>query len=38
MLKTLYDRASDEVRVAFDIQPDYRFTIRGALFEGRRAG
>lgn len=35
MLKRMYDTASEDVRGAFDIQPDYTFTIQGALFEGR---
>jgi ubiquinone/menaquinone biosynthesis C-methylase UbiE len=36
MLKRLYDTASEEVRGEFAIQPDYSFSIPGALFEGRR--
>jgi len=36
MLKRLYDTASEDVRRTFRIQPDYTFTIPGALFEGRR--
>jgi ubiquinone/menaquinone biosynthesis C-methylase UbiE len=36
MLKRMYDAASEDVRQAFAIQPDYTFTIQGALFEGRR--
>ena len=36
MLRRMYDTASDDVRRAFDIQPDYTFTIQGALFEGQK--
>jgi ubiquinone/menaquinone biosynthesis C-methylase UbiE len=37
MLRRMYDTASADVRQAFDIQPDYTFTIQGALFEGKRS-
>jgi ubiquinone/menaquinone biosynthesis C-methylase UbiE len=37
MLRRMYDTASEDVRQAFDIQPDYTFTIQGALFEGKRS-
>jgi ubiquinone/menaquinone biosynthesis C-methylase UbiE len=37
MLRRMYDTASEDVRRAFDIQPDYTFTIPGALFEGKKA-
>ncbi len=37
MLRQMYDTASEDVRAAFDIQPDYTFTIRAALFEGKRS-
>jgi ubiquinone/menaquinone biosynthesis C-methylase UbiE len=36
MLKTLFDGASSEVRAAMQLQPDYTFSIPGALFVGRR--
>jgi SAM-dependent methyltransferase len=36
MLKTLFDGAPHEVREAMDIQPDYTFTIPGALFLARK--
>lgn len=35
MLRSLYDNASEDVRHAFAIQPDYTFSIPGALFEGK---
>jgi SAM-dependent methyltransferase len=38
MLRRMYDTASEDVRGAFDIQPDYRFTIQAALFEGKKSG
>jgi SAM-dependent methyltransferase len=37
MLRSMYDTASEDVRRAFAIQPDYTFTIQGALFEGKRS-
>jgi ubiquinone/menaquinone biosynthesis C-methylase UbiE len=36
-LRRMYDTASEDVRQAFAIQPDYTFTIQGALFEGKRS-
>lgn len=35
MLKTLFSIAPGEVRAAFDVQPDYTFTIDGALIVAR---
>ncbi|HLV34308.1 MAG TPA: methyltransferase domain-containing protein [Spirillospora sp.] len=35
MLKVLYDGASSEIRAAMQIQPDYTFSIPGALFVGK---
>lgn len=35
MLRVLYDGAPDSVREAFKIEPDYTFTIPGALIRGR---
>jgi hypothetical protein len=32
MLRTLFDGVSDEVRAAMAVQPDYTFSIPGALF------
>jgi SAM-dependent methyltransferase len=36
IIKTLFDGAPSEVRVAMDVQPNYHFQIPGALFRGRR--
>jgi SAM-dependent methyltransferase len=36
MLRTLLDGASSEIRAAMHIQPDYTFSIPGALFVGHR--
>ena len=36
MLKVLFDGASSETRAAMQIQPDYTFSIPGALFVGKR--
>jgi SAM-dependent methyltransferase len=36
LLKALFDGASSEIRAAMRIQPDYTFSIPGALFVGRR--
>lgn len=36
MLKALFDGASEEIRHTFAIQPDYDFTIGGALLVGHR--
>ena len=35
-LKALYNGAPAEIRTAFEIQPDYTFSIPGALFVGRK--
>lgn len=35
-LRALFDGAPGEIRTAFDIQPDYTFSIPGALFVGRQ--
>ncbi|MBC7869458.1 MAG: methyltransferase domain-containing protein, partial [Chitinophagaceae bacterium] len=36
MLKTLFDGAPAEIRVAMDVQPDYSFSIPGALLVGHK--
>jgi SAM-dependent methyltransferase len=36
MLKVLFDGASSEIRSAMQLQPDYTFSIPGALFVGRK--
>lgn len=36
MLKSLFDGAPQEVRAAMDVQPDYTFSIPGALFHARK--
>lgn len=35
MLRLLFDQATDDLRAAFAIQPDYTFSIPGALFMAR---
>jgi ubiquinone/menaquinone biosynthesis C-methylase UbiE len=35
ILKELFDGASDEIRSSFQIEPNYNFTINGALFIGK---
>ncbi len=36
ILKTLFDGAPAEIRVAMDVQPDYSFSIPGALLVGHK--